>query len=71
MINYSQVGEIVKAYRKAQGLNQKDFANIVKVSERTVLTVEKGNKVDIETIGKVLKPTGWEIVAKIQKKSAK
>ena len=60
------IAEFVKLKRKEEGLTQKELADLVGVSFRTVQNMENAEKTRHTTTQKVLKHFGYQIVMKFE-----
>ena len=61
-MDYNKIGELVKTERKKLQLTQAGLAKLTEVSVTTIKSIEKGKKVYLETLKKVLNLFGYDIV---------
>lgn len=61
-MDYSKIAELVKAERKKRNLTQLEFIKLADISERTLRHIETGEKVNLDTIKKVLNVVNHDIV---------
>ena len=61
-MDYNKIGELVKTERKKRKMTQAEFAKLAEVSERTIFTIEKKERVNLDTIKKVLNLINYDIV---------
>lgn len=60
------IAEFVKLKRKESNLTQKELANEIGISFRTIQNIESAENTRISTIQKVLKHFGYQIVTKLE-----
>ena len=61
-MDYNKIAELVKTERKKRKMTQAEFAKLAEVSERTIFTIEKKERVNLDTIKKVLNLINYDIV---------
>ena len=61
-MDYNKIGELVKIERKKRNLTQLEFIKLADISERTLRHIETGEKVNLDTIKKVLNIIHHDIV---------
>jgi len=61
-MDYNKIAELVKTERKKRKMTQAEFAKLADVSERTIFTIEKKERVNLDTIKKVLNLIQYDIV---------
>ena len=61
-MDYNKIGELVKIERKKRNLTQLEFIKLADISELTLRHIETGEKVNLDTIKKVLNIIHHDIV---------
>jgi len=61
-MDYNKIAELVKTERNKLQLTQAGLAKLTEVSVTTIKSIEKGKKVYLETLKKVLNLFGYDIV---------
>ncbi len=63
-----EIGEIVRQFREKQGMNVKDFAEKVGLTEHTIHRIEKGERSPkFSTVGKIFRTFDYDMTIKLFK----
>ncbi|MGB1242102.1 MAG: helix-turn-helix domain-containing protein, partial [Chitinophagales bacterium] len=60
--SYQEIGNLIKQERKALGDSQEVFAIRCEVGMATIYRIEKGQRINVLTLEKILKVIGYKII---------